>query len=86
MTLASVATDEVVIAKLVELAPAGIVTDAGTEALALFELSDTDKPPGPAAPLRETVPVADEPPATEVGETETAWRLGALIVRFAVTV
>ena len=49
------------------VAPAATVTNAGSVALALLELSETLEPPVGAGPFRVTVPVDEFPPATEVG-------------------
>jgi hypothetical protein len=72
-----VATVEVVTAEVVTVnvrlvAPAGIVTLAGTVTAA--ELSDklTTAPPEGAAALSVTVPVEELPPTTAVGLTDTA--------------
>ena len=51
--------------------PAATVTEAGTVAEALLLESETDTPPVGAAPLKVTVPVADVPPVTLAGLTET---------------
>jgi hypothetical protein len=61
-------TDVVVMAKFMEIAPAGTVMLAGTAAFAgLLLLSSTVTPPSGAGPLRVTVPVAVEPLRTEEG-------------------
>jgi len=65
------------------VAPAATVTDAGTVAFAEFELRVTDVPPVGAAPLRVTVPVELVPPKTDVGETVTDTKVGALMVSVA---
>ncbi len=65
------ATEVVVTGKVAEVAPAATVTEAGTEALVLLEESVTDAPPEGAAEERVTVPVAEVPPVTEAGLTET---------------
>ena len=57
--------------------PAATVTEDGTDATALLSLeSATAAPPEGAEPLRVTVPVDAEPPATPVGLSET--REGAI--------
>jgi hypothetical protein len=60
-------TELVVIEKVTELLLAGTVTVAGTVAYLLLEDSEIAKPPNPAFPSSETVPVAVLPPATEPG-------------------
>ena len=59
----------VLIVKVVEVAPAGTVTVAGTAATGLELDSVTGIPPLGAAPLIVTVPVAEIPSLTEVGLT-----------------
>jgi hypothetical protein len=66
-----VATAEVATANVAEVAPAGMVTDAGTVAAAELEVSRTTAPPVGAGPLRVAVPCAPVPPMTELGETVT---------------
>jgi hypothetical protein len=51
--------------------PAATVTEAGTVADALLLERETDTPPEGAPPLKVTVPVADAPPFTLAGLTET---------------
>jgi hypothetical protein len=63
------ATAVVVTVKVAEVAPAATVALPGTVAFPLLEASVTLTPPGPAGPLRVTVPVDGVPPVTEVGET-----------------
>lgn len=46
--------------------------------------SETVVPPGPAGPLKVTVPVLDVPPGTELGDSETDCKVAGLTVRFAV--
>jgi hypothetical protein len=75
------ATEVVVTVKVALVAPATTVTLAGTVALVALEVRVTTEPPVGAGPLRVTVPVDDVPPTTDVGETETAERLDAVIVR-----
>ena len=58
-------------ANVAEVAPAAIVTDAGTVAAAEFEPSSTLAPPAGAGPPSVAVPCAPVPPMTEAGETET---------------
>jgi len=37
----------------------------------LFDERVTTSPPGPAIPFKVTVPIEDDPPTTEFGESET---------------
>jgi len=73
-------TTEVVIVNVAELAPAGIVSVEGIEALVLLELNLIVMPPAGAVPLRVTVPVEDNPPTTADGETVRPPRLIGLMV------
>jgi hypothetical protein len=74
---------EVLTAKVADVAPAAIVTDAGADALALAELSATGKPPVGAALLMVTVPVEAAPPRTELGFNVNAVKVGGVTVRVA---
>jgi hypothetical protein len=77
----------VVAVKVVVVAPAATVTDAGTWAAAVFELVRvTTAPPVGAGLSRVTVPVEEAPPMTEVGVTLTPLKAatGAVTVRVAV--
>jgi hypothetical protein len=68
--LVSPVTGFVVIVNVVDVAPAGTVTDAGIVAVLVFELvSVTLNPPVPAAPVMVTVPVDGDPPVTGLGLT-----------------
>lgn len=60
-------TDVVVAVNVPVVDPAGIVIDAGTVALAVFEESEMVSPPDGAMLLRVTVPSVVVPPATVVG-------------------
>ncbi|MGA8892443.1 MAG: hypothetical protein WB493_12805, partial [Anaeromyxobacteraceae bacterium] len=66
------ATDVVVTGNVAVVAPADTVTDAGTVAEALLEERATAVPPVGAAAVSVIVPVAEDPPVTAVGLTETA--------------
>ncbi len=77
-------TATVVTVNVVLVAPAAIVTEAGTVALELLELKLTVTPPDPAALGRLTVPVEEFPPATVVGLRVSPERPAVLIVRVAV--
>jgi hypothetical protein len=58
--------------------PAGTETLGGTVAAAVLSLDNaTPKPPGGAADVRVTVPVAGSPPTTSVGSTRSAESDGA---------
>lgn len=61
----------VVIVKVAVLAPAGTVMVVWTLAEPLFDERVTTSPPGPAIPFKVTVPIEDDPPTTEFGESET---------------
>ena len=74
-------TAVVVMVKVVESEPAGIVTEAGVAALVTLDDNVTSAPPGPAAPFKLTVPVEDVPPRTDVGETVRALTVGGVMVR-----
>jgi hypothetical protein len=78
--------DLVVIAKVPVVLPAGIVMVAGTLVTrVLLVFKEITAPPVGAALLSVTVPVADVPPATWVGLTDTdESKVGAVIVRAAV--
>ena len=58
----------VLIVNVAEVAPAATVTLAGKVALDELDERATTTPPVGAGPLRVTVPVEDDPPATEVGD------------------
>jgi len=70
VTDVEVATLVVVIENVVLVAPDGIVTDDGTTADPLFELSVIVVPAGGAAVDIDTVPVLDRPPITDPGDTD----------------
>ena len=65
--MAGVPVLDVAIAKVAVLLPLGTVTEAGTVAHGLFDDRLTARPPGPAGPVKVTVPVAVTPAATELG-------------------
>jgi hypothetical protein len=66
------ATANVLTVKVLEMLPAGTVTEAGTVATAALLLdSVTMAPPDGAGLVRVTVPVARVPPTTVVGVTES---------------
>lgn len=78
------ATALVVTAKVVDVLPAGTVTEVGTcAAVVLLLCSVTTAPPPGAAPFSVTVPVELFPPTTEVGFSERADRVAALTVSVA---
>ena len=81
------ATPVVVTVKLPDVAPAAIVTFAGTAATDGFALERvTTAPPAGAAAVRVAVPVEGMPPTTLAGLTETEARLapaGGVTVRVA---
>jgi hypothetical protein len=83
--VASAPTALVVIVNVPVFAPAAIVTDPGTVALALSELSVTTEPPVGAGELSVRVPVEELPPRTVVGFTATVTFVDAVTVKVAVT-
>jgi hypothetical protein len=68
------------------IAPAGIVTLAGTVASAMDELSATATPPAGAGASMVIVATDDFPPATDVGESVTEMGAGPRTVSDVVTV
>jgi hypothetical protein len=81
------ATDDVVAANVAVVAPAAIVTLAGTFAAAVLLLvSDTTAPPDGAAELSVTVPVDPVPPVTLTGLTEIEDNVAAGAGGFTVSV
>ena len=72
--------DVVVIVKVAVDAPAATVTLEGTDAAVRLDDNVTTRPPAGAGPERVTVPVADVPLRTDVGETETPDATGATMV------
>ena len=74
----------VLTAKVAVVEPAATVTVAGTVAAALPLVSVTVVPPGPAAPLRVTVPVEELPPVTVVGAKDKDRTVAGLTVKVAV--
>ena len=77
-------TARVFAVKLADDWPAAIVTVDGTTTAGLLLASDTTYPPGPADPVRLTVPVEFVPPGTEAGLNETDARVDAVIDNVAV--
>jgi hypothetical protein len=73
----------VVTVKVVDVDPAGIVTIAGTVALALADVIATPKPPNWAGLLIVNVPVEGAGPTTAVGVRLTETSVGAVIVNVA---
>jgi hypothetical protein len=61
------------------VAPARTFTDAGIETTEEDADRETAVPPAGAGPLRVTVPVAEPPPATDVGEKETPSGTGVVV-------
>jgi hypothetical protein len=78
LTGVEVDTALVLTVKVAVVAPAEMVTLAGTVATAVLLLeSETVAPPYGAAPLRVIVPVDDDPPLTLLGLTVTEDSVGA---------
>ena len=70
---------------MAELAPKGIVTEAGTVATVDDDVSVTFTPVEAAFPLRVIVPVLEPPPPTVIGERVKPLNVAALIVSGADT-
>ena len=84
--LVVLATGEVVIVKVLDVAPAATVTVAGTTALELSDERLTVSPPIGAGPLNVTVPVEEVPPTTETGATVKPLGTGGVMLRTEFTV
>ena len=74
------ATAMVVTVKVALVAPAGMVTLAGTDAAAALLESETAAPPPGAGAFRVAVPVEADPPVTLVGLKASAERAGGSTV------
>jgi hypothetical protein len=70
----AVETTVVEMLKVAEVALSATVTEAGTAAAELLDVSETVNPPDGAGPVSLTVPVAGPPPTTEIGSTVTLLR------------
>jgi hypothetical protein len=77
-------TGVVVAVNVPVICPAGMVTDSGTVAAALVLDSETIRPAGPAAPLRVTVPVDEDPPLRLAGFRLTDTRVAGVMVNLAI--
>jgi hypothetical protein len=86
VAVVTVATPAVVTVNVAVVAPWATVTVAGTVAAVLSDERFTTKPPAGATLASVAVPVADVPPITIVGLSETLEMAGGLIVRAAVFV
>ena len=69
--MAAAVTAVVVTVKEAVVLPAAIVTIAGTVAAVLLLDNEIETPPAGAAPLNVTVPVAELPPVTLAGLSDT---------------
>ena len=78
------ATDDVFTVNVAEVLPAATVSDAGSVATGELLASFTTTPPEGAGPLRDTVPVEDEPPVTVLGLRFTDCSISGTAVRGAV--
>lgn len=83
MAVTLLETAEVVTVNVAVVAPAATETELGTVALALLDVNVTVVPLGPAAPLRVTVPVEEDPPTTVVGLTARVESFAGEMLRFA---
>jgi hypothetical protein len=72
--------NDVVTVNVAVVAPAATVTDAGTEAFELDDVSVTVCPPAGAAPLRVTVPIELAPQTTVLGLRVTEATAGAFVI------
>lgn len=83
VTVAPLDTALVVTVNVAVVEPPATVTDAGSVALELLEVSETDSPPVPAAALSVTVPIVGFPPCTDAGDSVTLVKLAAVMLRVA---
>jgi hypothetical protein len=86
VTVQVVRKDLVETVNVAVVAPAGIVTLAGTlVTMVLLVLSETANPPVGAGPVNVTVPFTDVPPATRVGlrDSDDISATGAVMIRAA---
>jgi len=81
-----VVTADVPTANVTVVDPTGTVTDEGTFALEILDARFTTQPPFGAGPFSVTVPVAEVPPISALGATDTPMRLGGLTVSITVWV
>lgn len=79
-------TATVVMLNVAEVAPAGIVTVAGTTTAGLSDVSGIGIPPAAAGLAMVTVPTEAAPPRTEVGLRASVVTAGAFTARAALTV
>jgi hypothetical protein len=77
-------TVDVVIVKLVVELPAGTTIGLGTVALVELEVTVTDDPPGPAAPVSVKVPIEVAPPLTVDGDSVKRESVAGVMVSVAV--
>jgi hypothetical protein len=76
-------TADVTTVKVIDVAPAGMVTLNGTTANVESDVRETVSPPSGAGLLIVTEPVLPAAPMTVVGLTDSAVSVGAVTVRFA---
>ena len=79
-----VATAMVLATNVVDSAPCGTFTVAGTVADVVELTSPTVMPPEPAGPVNLTVPVSEIPPTTDLAAKVIEARLGAVTVSLLV--
>jgi len=72
------------IKNVVEFVPTATVTLVGSVALVLLEVSPTIEPLGPAGPFNVTVPVEEDPPMTDDGDTVRLLNPGGVIDKIVV--
>ena len=74
-------TAMVEIVKVAELCPAGMVIVVGSVAVVLLDERVTVHPPAGAGPVNKIVPVELAPPTTVLGDSESALKFGAAMIR-----
>jgi len=79
-------TGEVETVKVADVAPDGTVTLFGGTALVVLEVKSTTVPPYGAGPFSVTVPVDDDPPTTDVGDSDKLVGTGGRTVSVVDTV